>query len=179
MITVKREAEAKKLCVLGLRFGGVVKVVERYWEAGPSSVCMICCGIGYQQMKCCGDWPQKCIIYASFHKMEDHQCGVAGCKKRKGKICVYVTPKCANCTGAHAANSLRCTSRHKAEINTRKEKKTKKIQKAKMPNAISEPEASPRFEASPEPEASHKSETSFDIDEVNPNPDMGMDLIPK
>ena len=42
VITVKGETEAKQLCASGLRFGGIVRVVERYWEAGPGSVCMTC-----------------------------------------------------------------------------------------------------------------------------------------
>ncbi len=87
---------------------------------------------GTIERTCSGDRPQKCIICAGPHKVEDHQCGVAGCKKGKGKICAHDTPKCANCTGAHAANSPRCTSRHKAEINARKEMNTKENQKGKM-----------------------------------------------
>ena len=125
VITVKREAEAKKLCASGHRFGRVVRVVERYWEAGPSSVCITCCDIGHQQMGGCGDRPQKCVICAGPHKIEAHQCGVAGCKKGMGKIWVHVTSKCANCSGTHEANSPRCISRHQAEVKARKEKKTK------------------------------------------------------
>ena len=55
VITVSGESEAKKLCASGLRFGRVVKVVEKYWESGPSSVCMTCCGIGHERMGKCGD----------------------------------------------------------------------------------------------------------------------------
>ena len=36
VITVSSESEAKMLCASGLRFGGVVKMVEKYWESGPS-----------------------------------------------------------------------------------------------------------------------------------------------
>lgn len=39
VITVGNSAEASKLCSKGLRFGGALKVVEKYWEAGPGSVC--------------------------------------------------------------------------------------------------------------------------------------------
>ena len=120
LITVKGEAEAKQLCASGLRFEGVLRVVERYWEAGPSSVCMTCCGIGHERMGSCGDRPPKCVICAGPHKVEDHCCGVAGCNKGKGKICIYVTAKCANCGGIHTANSPRCVSRHKADIKARK-----------------------------------------------------------
>ena len=128
---VKGEAEAKKLCATGLRFGGVIRLVERYWEAGPSSICMTCCGIRHQRMGNCGDRPHKCIICAGPHKVEDHQCGIKGCKKR-GKICVHVTPKCANCIGAHVASSARCPSRHQAEIRVRKEKKANEKGKEKV-----------------------------------------------
>lgn len=64
VITVKGEAEAKKFCASGLCFGGVIRFVGRYWEAGPSSVCMTCCGIGHQQMGSCGDQPEKFVICA-------------------------------------------------------------------------------------------------------------------
>ncbi len=81
VITVKGEVEAKKLCASGLRFGGVVRVVERYWEAGPSSVCMRCCGIGHERMGSCKDRPSKCIICAGPHKVEDHCYGVCNVMK--------------------------------------------------------------------------------------------------
>ena len=164
VITVKGQAEAKKLCASGLRFRGVIRVVERYWEAGPGSVCMTCCGIGYQRMGSCGDRPEKCIICAGPHKVEDHQCGVTGCKKGKRKICVHVTPKCANCTGAHAANSPRCISRHKAEINVRKEKKTKEIQKEK------EKASSTSNGVDEEREASPQLDTDMELEEENWSP---------
>ena len=50
MITVKGEAEAKKLCASSLRFGKAVKVVERYWDAGSFLVYMTCYGIEHQRM---------------------------------------------------------------------------------------------------------------------------------
>ena len=55
VITIKGEAETKNLCVSGLRFGGVVRMVKRYWKARPSSVCMRCCGIRHERMGSCGD----------------------------------------------------------------------------------------------------------------------------
>ncbi len=131
VITVQGETKAKRLCVSGLRFGKVIKIVKRYWEAGPGLVCTTCYGIGQQRMGNCGDRPEKYVICVRSHKVENHQCGVMGRNKGKKKICVHVTPRCANCMGAHAANSSRCTSRHKVEISARKGKKTKEIQKEK------------------------------------------------
>ena len=46
MITVENEVEASRLCAKGLRSGGAPKVVEKYWEAGPSSICMSRVGSG-------------------------------------------------------------------------------------------------------------------------------------
>ena len=48
LIMVKGKAEAKKLYALGLRFGEAVKVIERYWDAGPGLICMNCCYIRHQ-----------------------------------------------------------------------------------------------------------------------------------
>ena len=152
VMIVKGETEAKQLCASGLRFGGVVRVVERYWEAGPSSVCMKCCGIGHERMENYGDWPPKCVICAGPHKVEDHYCGVTDCNKGKGKICVHVTAKCANCKGSHAANCSRCVSRHKADIKARKEKKIKEKrgkEKVKADSANNEAEDERRKESPP------------------------------
>ena len=128
---VQGKAKAKKLCASGLWFGGAVKIIKRYWNVGPDSVCMTCCGIRYQRRGSCGDEPQKCIICAGLQKIKDHQCGVAECQKGKKKICVHVTPKYANCMGTHATNSPRYISRHKAEINAREKKRLRKFRKKK------------------------------------------------
>ena len=42
VITFGSEEEVSKLCAKGLVFGVAPKVVEKYWEVGPSSVCMTC-----------------------------------------------------------------------------------------------------------------------------------------
>ena len=47
VITVGNKAEALKLCAKKLEFGGAPKVVEKYWEYGPSSLYMTCLSIGY------------------------------------------------------------------------------------------------------------------------------------
>ena len=50
VITVGNENLAKKLIASGLRFRGAVKKVEKFWEAGPRSVCLKCCGIRYERL---------------------------------------------------------------------------------------------------------------------------------
>lgn len=46
VIIIVNASDAAYLCTKGLRFGGVLKLFEKYWEAGPGSVYLICCGIG-------------------------------------------------------------------------------------------------------------------------------------
>ena len=84
---------------------------------------MTCCGIRHERMGNCGDQVPQCIVYNGLHKMEEQYSGIAGCNREKEKICAHVTAKCANCGGNHTANSSRCVSRHKANLEARKRKK--------------------------------------------------------
>ena len=129
VITVSNENLAKQLMASGLRFGGVVKKVEKFWEAGPGSVCLRCCGIGHERLEKCGDRPKKCVMCAGEHQVNEHQCGVAGCNKGKGRLCIHIIARCANCDGNHQANSARCPARHKAEILARNKKRIDTTQK--------------------------------------------------
>ena len=137
VITVGNGVEASKLCSKGLRFGGALKVVEKYWEAGPGSVCMSCAGVGHDRMGECGDRAIQCVICAGAHKVENHKCGVTGCTTKVGKICTHVTPKCANCGGNHQATAFRCPARLKAQAESWREKVKKSQAKGKQP-AINE-----------------------------------------
>ena len=116
VIMVSSEAEVKQLIASGLRFGGAVKKVEKYWDAGPGSVYPRCCGIGHERQNSCGNRPEKCTMCARTHPASEHQCGVNGCHKGKGKLCVHVVAQCANCQGNHQANSIRCPAKQRAEI---------------------------------------------------------------
>ena len=160
VITVKEEFEAKQLCASRLRFGGIVRVVERYWEAGPSSVCMTCYGIGHERMGSCGNRAPQCIICSGPHKMEEHCYGVIGFRKGKGKICAHMTAKCANCGGNHTANSPRCTSRHKADLEARqRNKEIGKKGKEKIPVEDTSEAENIRTEETPEPERESRGES--------------------
>ena len=72
VITVSSESEAKRLVASGLRFGGAVKKVEKYWDAGPGSVCPKCCEIGHERQNSCGDRSEKCIMCAGAHPASEH-----------------------------------------------------------------------------------------------------------
>ena len=71
VITVGNEVEALRLCARGLRFGGAHKVIEKYWEAGPSSIYMSCLGIGHDWLGRCDDRAVPCMICIEAHKSEN------------------------------------------------------------------------------------------------------------
>lgn len=147
VITVASNAEATYLCAKGLRFGGSLKVVERYWEAGPGSVCPNCCGIGHDQPGKCGERPPQCTLCAGPHRLEEHKCDVSGCKVGIGKSCTHVTVRCANCEGNYQATSTRCIARQKAEKEARKRKIEKDNEKAvETPEQHDPPTEEPREE---------------------------------
>ena len=125
VITVGNSTEASRLCSKGLRFGGALKVVEKYWEAGPSSICMSCAGIGHDRLGKCGDSGVQCVICAGAHKVESHKCGVTGCTAKIGKICTHVIPKCANCGRNHQATVFKCPAKLKAQTEAWKKKMEK------------------------------------------------------
>ena len=131
VITVGTSEEASKLCSGGLRFGGALKVVEKYWEARPSSVCLSCAGIGHDCLGECKNRAVQYVICAGAHKVQDHRCGVIGCTMKMGKICTHVTPKCANCGAKHQATTFRCPARLKAQAEAWKEKSRKSQAKNK------------------------------------------------
>ena len=89
--------------------------------------------------------------------MEEHCCGVAGCIKGKGKICAHVTAKSANCGGNHTANSPRCTSRHKADLEARQHNRQKRIRK--NPGWGCKRSRKIRTEETPEPERESREES--------------------
>lgn len=175
VITVKSEVEAKQLCASGLRFGHVIKKVEKYWEAGPSSVCMTCCGIGHERMGDCNNRPPKCIICAGLHKVSEHRCGVVGCSKGVGKSCIHVVAKCANCNSNHPANSPRCALRHEAEKAAKKGKNVRKRveeekEKARMANGVE------REDREETPESARDMDLGFEDREETPESAGDMDL---
>ena len=63
------------------------------------------------------------MICTGSHKVEEYNCGIAGCNKKKGKICVHVVVKCTNCGRNYTAYFPQYTSKQKANIEVRKQKK--------------------------------------------------------
>ena len=75
---------------------------------------MSCAGVGHNYLGECRDRALQCIICVEDHKAENHACGVTKYNLRKGKICPYVTPKCANCGGNYQATAFKYLFRLKA-----------------------------------------------------------------
>lgn len=72
VITVGTSKKVAKLCFKGLRFRRALKVVEKYWKAGPDSVYLSCAGV---KNYCLGKYKDKtveCVICADAHKVENH-----------------------------------------------------------------------------------------------------------
>lgn len=57
VITIANNSNATYLCVKRLRTGEMLKVIERYYEAEPGSVCLIYYGIGHYCLGKCGQRP--------------------------------------------------------------------------------------------------------------------------
>ena len=69
VITVGTSEEASKLCSRRLRFGGALKVVKKYWEVGPSLVCLSCASVGHDRLEEYKDQAIQCVICAGAHKV--------------------------------------------------------------------------------------------------------------
>lgn len=123
---MKRKTEVKKLYALSLRFGKFTAVVEKYQEAGPSLVCMICCKISYKKLGDYANMPAKFVICAKSYKVEEHQCGVIGFTKDREKIYLNIQVLCTNYEDSHIANFLHYTPRSRVGIKVNKERTLKK-----------------------------------------------------
>lgn len=66
---------------------------------------------------------QQNVLFVPVHIKLKSRCGVVGCKKSNGKICVNVIVIYTNCGGNHLTNSPRYTSRLKVDIKAWKKKK--------------------------------------------------------
>ena len=118
-------------------------MVEKYWEAGPGSVCMSCAGVGHDRLGKCGDRAIQCVSCAGAHRVENDRCGVTGCTIKMGKICTHITPKCANCGGNHQATAFKCPARLKAQAEAWREKAKKPQAKDKQPVTFAASEEEP------------------------------------
>lgn len=111
VITVANNSDAIYLCAKRQRFRGALKLVERYWEAGEGSVCLICYGISHEWLGRCGERLSQYTICVGPYSIEEHRCGVNGCEVGFGKIFSHVTALCINYRGGHQITSAKCSTR--------------------------------------------------------------------
>lgn len=76
-----------KLYSKRLRFEEVLKVVEKYWEAGPGSICVSCVGVGHNCLAKYRNRAIQYVTYTRFHKIENYRCGVKSYMVKIYKIC--------------------------------------------------------------------------------------------
>lgn len=88
-------------------------------------MCMVCTGIGHNQFRECKDRPEQCIIYTRTHKIENYRYEIIRCIVKKGKIYIYVMPKCANCDGIYQATAFKYTIKQKVQAIVWKNKAQK------------------------------------------------------
>lgn len=108
VITVGSLAEARKILINGIRFGGSRYRTEHYWGLGADTVCLRCRGIGHCSFRACGDRPPLCFICAGPHEGADHTCKVINCTIKPGTACEHMPAKCGNCGGPHPATTGTC-----------------------------------------------------------------------
>ena len=103
-IIVKKKSKAKHLCAFRLQLKRNIRIVERYLEAKPSSVCVTCCGIRYKKMGSCKKKSFQYIICYVTYMVKQHCCNIADCNKDKRKTCAHMTTKYANYEISNLAN---------------------------------------------------------------------------
>lgn len=64
---VGNEEDVSKLRISGLRFRGASKVLEKYWNARPSSVYMTCLDISLDQLGTYNGKQERCGICTKKH----------------------------------------------------------------------------------------------------------------
>lgn len=53
----------------------------------------------------------QCVLCAGIYKVENHKCGVTGCRSKVGKMYIHIKLKFANCGENHQATAFKCPAR--------------------------------------------------------------------
>ena len=92
---VRGKKVAPRLVNKGVIAAGVRYEVEPYTNAGPVSLCELCCGWGHIESKCSHHQP-KCGYCAGPHQSSKHRCNVVRCASKQGTVCSHTQEKCPN-----------------------------------------------------------------------------------
>jgi hypothetical protein len=104
---VRGKKVAQSLVNKGVIPAGVQYKVKPYMNAGPDSLCELCCEWGHIESKCSHHQP-KCRYCAGPHRSREHRCKVIGCTLNQGALCSNMQEKCPNCNWNHIAFSGKC-----------------------------------------------------------------------
>ena len=96
------------------RHGGRYEV-DAFEEERPDALCLRCGEWGHVTPHCDEAKRPKCAICAKEHATRDHRCPVEGCRVGRGRMCPYVTAKCANCGSPHGAGADACAAKKIAQ----------------------------------------------------------------
>lgn len=133
VITVENSAEVSILCTKRLRFARAPKVVEKYQEAKQGLVYINYTEIGYDCLEEYRNRGLYCVICTRDNKTKNHLYKVIGCNVKKGKICMHVTPKYANCEEHHQATAFKYLARLKTQMQAWREKSQSKAMEPTSP----------------------------------------------
>lgn len=85
--------------IKGLRFRGVLKIVEKYWEAELGSICLIYYSISHNHSRSCGQKLAKCTLCAGPHKLKEYKYRGSDYKIGPRKIYTHIKVICVNYQG--------------------------------------------------------------------------------
>ena len=71
VIIVSNKLIVKQFVASNLRFGKMVKKVEKFWKADPRSIYLRYCGIGHKHSKKYGNRPKKCVMYTGEYQVNN------------------------------------------------------------------------------------------------------------
>ena len=89
--------------------------VDAFEEERPDALCLRCGEWGHVTPHCDEARKPKCAICVKEHATKDHRCSVEGCLVGRGRMCLHVTAKCANCGGPHGARADACAAKRIAQ----------------------------------------------------------------
>ena len=119
---VRGKKVAKRLVNKGVIVAGVRYNVEPYTNAGPDSLCELCCAWGHLESEC-SHHQLKCGYCAGPHRSSEHRCNVVRCALKQGAVCSHTEETCPNCKGNHIAFCGNCTRKIEAITMARQSRK--------------------------------------------------------
>jgi hypothetical protein len=97
------EEEANRAIRNRLYIAGMSVRVEKLYSTSPTTQCQKCQGFGHLNSYCRRS--PSCKLCGENHATQQHVCNTC---QAKGRKCIHLVPKCANCREAHTADHRLC-----------------------------------------------------------------------